>query len=531
MAFDIQKYFSSKGGNIEKTPEAIREAAQAILDSYKKYGNLSSNSSYVEWAKSALVQLDEYDKIKAGTRNAFDNHGEDLAAKRLDTAFGWITGAKQPTIGKKVWNGYKESLNELQKQITLERSNIANILDFSSGTISDEEKAKLTAKAEARQKELDEKIKLLEGYGVEPPKNDLVRTASGFIPKSEAGFSGQTNREQEPTIIRALPGGGFGIFGANSNQLLESGFATEADALRKQQERSGGSTPGDTVTAASQGLTYLDGATFQRLQALGLTENDLVRDGERIYLKAGITEETLKQRAQTGSAGAAQGSTTGPTGQPTDLPGALEAGVGQKEAAAKSANPDLVVTPEMRATWVQESLDELRSNRYYSEVIRNAEFDLGTSLNRLAEDTRLREFATAQDYKRNLEATQSSLQDRGLLYGGVRQAEEKNLADQTNLALTGQQAQLTRSLQDIGTSAERYFGSEYASQIAPNYGTVQDVGRVISGSPVYQAGSSRSVFDIVGGNYGSLPREINTEAQTRAGEKETAFRDATSIFA
>lgn len=540
MAFNLKKTLTS----VEKTPEAIRALAERIVA-----GEIIApgTTTLKSWANAALRKLENYEEyLSSGeyVKNIDSNESfrgqyvarkqgktyEESAQEELDEAYLWITGAAQPTKGKRMYEKAAEDIKDIEEKIANTTSNLANILDIPADA-SPELRTRLEAKAAVRQAELDELISKGQALGIDVSKaQKLIRTKSGFIPQAEGTFAQRSSgRAGEPLQAKQDEDGMWKIVGVNSGNTYESGIASVAEANRRTLEiQAGFAEP--LSSSLGTGATYLDGPTFARLQGLGLTEDDIVRDGERIYLKPGITEESLRSRQLGGGAGGVPRSSSSSSASATVV-GGLESGVQAREEAALAENPSLVVTPEMRAQWLAESYDELRGNKFYDEVLRTAEFDLGTSLNRLISDTRLREVSLAQQYKENLRGTQQSLQERGLLFGGVRRGEERELADKANLGFASEDIAFQRGLQDITQQGERYFGSDYAAAaLSPKFGTTQSVGRVLPGSPVFQAGERTQAFSPMGGFYGSFPREVEEEARTRAGEKESAFRDITSIY-
>jgi len=385
-----------------------------------------------------------------------------------------------------------------------------------------------------------------------------IRTNSGFISSKEgeqlrnleAERNRTVGRSGEPVVIRPLPGGGFGVFGTQTGkQFNELPLNSEGDANAFATTIQSGGVPtfddgtGRSAIKSTQEMTpeemqNLQGTkpeTLQPPQPGQFKDNsDYQRALDQFQrlghwaLEPGLFQTPTLQAGADGTTGANADASASASAQ---VASGLEQGVQAREQEALGQDSNLTITPEMRATWLQESYDELRNNRYYQEVIRNTEFDLGTSLNRLIGDTRLREISLVQDYKENLRGTQQSLQDRGLLFGEVRQGEERELSDKTNMQLQAQETQFMRGLQDISKTGERTFGSDYAATLVPKFGTTETVGRVIEGSPVFSTGATTQAFTPMGGNYGSLPRELEGEARYRAGEKETAFRDITSEYA
>lgn len=207
---------------------------------------------------------------------------------------------------------------------------------------------------------------------------------------------------------------------------------------------------------------------------------------------------------------------------------ATEQNVQEKEAAAVAQG--LTVTPEMRAAWLQQAHDEL--SPYYTEVIKNAELDLGTSLGRLVQDTRASEAAYAKQYGQALEANTGNLQDRGMLYGGVRNESERRLAEAANADLTALDTQFSRGLQDTSTTAARSLGTSTVDSYGKGLGSTSSVGRVLAGSPVFQPGSSTNIYQPQGGDqYGDLNRDRTFAEQSRANELEGAERTRFSVTA
>lgn len=178
MAFDINKYFKTKGKNVQKDIASLTEAANAL----EKAAGYSNNESYKGWANSALAQIKDYNDIIAGKRSAKDNHGNDLAKKALDNAFAWLTGAKQPSRASSVWSGYDSVSKQITSKLATLLSNKANVADIPE-TASASERAALEKKAADIQKQIDQYGASAEKLGL--PMPGITKTASGFVPTSE----------------------------------------------------------------------------------------------------------------------------------------------------------------------------------------------------------------------------------------------------------------------------------------------------------------------------------------------------------
>ena len=553
MALSIKQLVDSKFRSIGESPEEIREVAEFIIANGQGLGT----NVFIDQAKTALQKLDAIkaaeergsaDQLKTGGR--FE--GMTVREAFLKDAHDWIRGKKQGHAFPRALKKANDAIKEVQDNINNEASNIANILDIPDDA-TPETRAALEASAAEKQRELAGLKEQGDRFGLDTNKVDLVRTPSGFIPRSEATFQQkQSGRTGEAVEILPNEEGGFDIKGINSGDVIEGGFADVSAANARATQLQSGAAPN---VQGREDLFAVEPGADQEVRDLNI-------DGTQVTPRTATADELEQRRLITlptaqvehginapptaiieagsgGSDAPAIDPPRGPNGEILETPGGssssssasaevliqTEQGVQQKEQDALAENPELVVTPEMRAQWVAESMDELRGNRFFAEVIQNAEFDLGVSLNRLVEDTRFRELSLAQQHKENLRGTQRSLQDRGLLFGGVRGQEEKELADKTNLGFQQLGSQFDRGLQDISQQGERQLGTDFTQAIAPGLGNTQQVGRVIAGSPVFQPGGETGVLQTQGGQFGSLPTSFETEARFRAGEKESAFRE------
>lgn len=418
-------------------------------------------------------------------------------------------------------NALKENPNEqiIVGNQTLSRSQASNMIGESKSVQFDE------SRLEARNKASEEANAALDAKQKQESKL--------FTPSERTGRSLKGSKQADGT---------YNIVDSNTGEVVEKGLADATMANARMTQLQSGGTPS---LGGRPDLYAIEPTQQERnIPGLGRAFAPYVDPATGQTVTPSVATPDQMQQFQAGTLENYPTAIAGGAGGigADDLTTTLEGAVATSETSALADDPSLVVTPEMRAAWLQEALDDLRNNRAYAEVIRNTEFDLGQSLNRLVEDTRLREIAAAQEYKTKLKAQTSSLQDRGFLYGGegggIRGQEERELADVTNLGLQGLQTQFRRGLEDYSQQAERTLGSgpyggftQGAGGLQAALGTTQNVGRVIAGSPIYQTGGTIPVLSTLGGQYGELPRTIQTEALTRAEEKEGAFRDTFSQYA
>ena len=316
--------------------------------------------------------------------------------------------------------------------------------------------------------------------------------------------------------------------------MLERDIPTEQEAINRQTERQSGFAEPISETQNLERVLNVD--DLNKLAEIGLTEQDIVRSGEDIFLREGVTEESLAARGTTGDT--VEG-TTGTTGDTTtesltgssaadSVVGELESSVQKIESEAVAANPGLEVTAELRALWLAQAQAEL--DPFFQEQIRIAEFDLGTSLNRLIEDTRLRELQLNARTKEGFENLQTSLQNRGLLFGGegggVRGQEEGQFVDEARLQQFELGRGLERGLQDISSAAEQTLGTRgaeefFSGQTAP----VSSVGMFREGEPIFGTTRALDVFQPLGDITGTQPAGRTEAELTRASELEGLERE------
>ncbi len=500
MAFSLYDWI--KGGfKVEDTSiEGLKTLANNIIAS----DNLGQTGSTKTWAREALKALNNTSGPGSDDATKIANASKYLTGKS-NSSSGYFQGRKP----KEVAAALKEYEAETKDKLANLASNIANETDFSDPNLSEETKTRLTARSEESKAKLAE-LASQSGLpdSVLSQYQAIEKTASGdYVPKgsmdykpnAHTGESLGIDRQADGTykVMGRTPGpdGTYKDYGSFADQSQANAYATQIQS---------GGTPGVSGQPDVYATTPLAGEGPGRV----------------------IEGSALSQVGTVSSTDSATNDAS------STVASALESSVSSKEQAATAADPSLTVTPEMRAQWLQEGYDELAANANWQETLRTAEFDLGTTVNRLIEDTRIRETALATQYKENLKTAQSDLQDTGMLYGGVRSTAEQKLADATNTQLAAEDLSFQRNLADTAQSGAQYFGSDYATNtIAPSLGETTSVGRVLPGSPTFQTGSRQSAFAPTGSYYGSSNVAADTEAITRQNEKESAFRDLTSQYA
>jgi hypothetical protein len=431
-----------------------------------------------------LKKIPTSDQVKNGL--AFDAKAIAKMQQALDyNDFGEFE--KLYNSQNKNWEG---ALAHAQAKLSEAETNVANLSDTRSLSAADAARVANSGELAAQKAKLQElrnnlgqiNSALGTSYG---SGQVLVRDKNGnYVPTSEANRNQTVGRSGEPVNRRTAADGSIEIYGTRSGQVIKTLPSGTSDA------------------EVSRAMTEMQSGFAEPLAQGGT--------------------------ATSGSAGgsSSSGSITG--SQAGDkLLGVVSDAVAQKTADAEAKG--IQITPEIRAQYLAQAWDEQAP--YYGELIRNAEFDLGTSLSRIVQDAHSGESAISRQYQKNLETTQGTLKDNGMLYGGVRNKAERTLAEDTNTQLQNLDTTFGRNLQDTSNTAERYLGTDTAKTYGDTLGKTTQIGRVLQGSPTFQAGQSSSIFKPQGTDqYGSLNRDITYSKQSRANELETAERDRFSQF-
>ena len=252
MSYDLKKLVSSVG----KDPAAIRSLAEKIVS-----GEISSPSNKANtlknWAKTALVQLEDYDAILSGKKGTKDNLTvEEWAAENLDKAYSWITGESQPTKAASFWKDHDESVRDLEKDIANEASNLANAPERDKAKLSE-----LSAQAEK--------------FGIDPSKSaDIVQNASGdWISRADSVKNDETEAAKNLTAK--------GLEAAERQATVErdAGIATNV---------AGGSISTPENTAAAAGTDVLSQQENDAAEAL----SDALADSDLVYMPK-VTNEDI----------------------------------------------------------------------------------------------------------------------------------------------------------------------------------------------------------------------------------------------
>lgn len=200
MAYDLKKLISS----VPKDAASIRELAQKIVSG--EYSSPSNKrNTLINWAKSAIVQLEDYDGILSGKKGTMvGKTNEEWASDQLDKAYSWITGASQATKAASFWRDHGESVKEIEKKIANEASNMANA-------------------PERDQAKLNELGSLAEQYGIDAEKaGDIVQNEAGdWISRADSV------KNDETEALKNLKANGLNAAEAQATIERNAGVATD----------------------------------------------------------------------------------------------------------------------------------------------------------------------------------------------------------------------------------------------------------------------------------------------------------------
>lgn len=380
--------------------------------------------------------------------------------------------------------------------------NLANITDFTN--VPPEEQAAILASdtyksALAEVQRYEQQFGEFTEVGLSMPVPTLTKDANGNYSSLATQTAQNVGRAGEPLRGVQQPDGTWNVVGANSGTVYE------------------------TFPDASQANAYMTA-----IQSGSLPDPTGAYDFAGTPAEPYVNMAALNTYLAPGGAASATGSTTGAasSGSIDEYLSGLSASVDAQAAAAEAQG--FTVTPEMRAAYLEQARTEL--DPYFGEVIRLTELNMGTSLSRLVEDARASEATLQRQYGQSLTNTQENLQDRGLLYGGVRQQTEQTLADTYNEQFAGLGTNFERNLEDTSLAFEEALGSDRASAYGNTLGTTQEVGRVIAGTPEFSLGATTNIYQPVGDLYGDITRDQTYAEESRANELETAERDMFSTF-
>lgn len=201
--------------------------------------------------------------------------------------------------------------------------------------------------------------------------------------------------------------------------------------------------------------------------------------------------------------------------QQTTLPQSAEKvlDILQDHIATTPINPDVQISDDMIKKFYEQAKTELEP--YYGQLFKQAQNDLTIGFKQIGEDLNARERALESDYGKNLENIQEDAASRGLTFSSVRDKNEKNLAEQTQVAIEEGRRAAERQALSLGTQGERQLGSANL----PNLPGINEAPTPILNKPgVYSFAKPTGVRDLfkpIGSTTGKLEQDKLAEIEKR----------------
>jgi peptidoglycan hydrolase-like protein with peptidoglycan-binding domain len=186
-------------------------------------------------------------------------------------------------------------------------------------------------------------------------------------------------------------------------------------------------------------------------------------------------------------------------------------------------NPDLTITPEMTARFLEQATKEL--DPYYQELIRQNKQDLSTSFQQLQEDYNKTIQREQPAFQQTLEGQDINEAEAGMAFSSGRQKREQNI-------ISGQQQRLDdlfqinqRGAEKLAVTGERQIGSRAFGDLGiPSLQQYAAQRSTISPRGTLTSTGSRSLYAPQTGLFGELPAQAKTAIDTRTSALEEAER-------
>jgi len=172
-------------------------------------------------------------------------------------------------------------------------------------------------------------------------------------------------------------------------------------------------------------------------------------------------------------------------------------------------NPDLTITPELTAKFLEQATAKL--DPYYKEIIQRNKEDLTTSFRQLQEDYNTAITREQPAFQNQLESADINEANAGMAFSSGRVKREGDLITNENQKLQDLFQTNQRSAEQTATNAERKLGSrEFSSLGIPSLQQYATQSRTIAPSGKIASTGSRNLYSPIG----NLTGDINFERRT-----------------
>lgn len=200
----------------------------------------------------------------------------------------------------------------------------------------------------------------------------------------------------------------------------------------------------------------------------------------------------------------------------TNLTDMLEAQIAQ----GNTVSPDIDIDETTLAGFLTQAQKEL--DPYYGSVIQMATQDLSDTLRYRQESFDLSAQQAERQYGEQLEGVGVGAAERGFAFSGVRQEQERKLAQGTQEAREQARRDLLYQTSGLGTAAERMLGSTSLSGM--NFGTIAGAPNITAGQAGFQRTGTTPLYQLSGGITGELEQQRTVAESLRSSELESAYR-------
>lgn len=274
---------------------------QLLLAKYTKAGNttrVATEQSLLDSAQENLASL------KAGKATEGYDPAVDLA-KKLESAFNLLTKGTDRLKWSKYGKSVREDQEDIKKKIGETSEWLANRLDFSGGTISEEKQKEILASSvvQEKQAELKELISKGDTFGIDTTKaQEVYKNASGYLVSgttdtgSSLALKERTMREGQTTTVQQQADGTYAVVGADGS-VLQDKIGTLQEALIVQTERQSGGTPTISPTTeqpTTEAATTTTTAVPTEATTTGATTEAAASTGS-ITFKDGLTDKQKEE--------------------------------------------------------------------------------------------------------------------------------------------------------------------------------------------------------------------------------------------
>ncbi len=191
------------------------------------------------------------------------------------------------------------------------------------------------------------------------------------------------------------------------------------------------------------------------------------------------------------------------------------------ELQGQMINPYVEITPALAAQFLDQATKEL--SPYYQEQVTLAQKDLQRRQDYEVSTYGAQEQQMEREYGQNLDTTQETMAQKGFGYSGRRVVAEDRLAESAQAAIDAARRNLSYTMGDVASSAERQLGS--AGVTAVGVPMLSSKPTVMAGQRTFaRTGESSPLYSLTGGLLGEMEKSKQTNVSQRQSQIEELWR-------